>query len=93
MTKSGREAKEPYRVRAGGIWYWVDPTVPAREIEPGDTVILYSASGDAHVAVLQSRYRAEAAEPVRFAQAGGPFEVPSRDIAALHLAAVDNEQG
>jgi hypothetical protein len=92
-TKAGRDAKAPYRVRAGGTWYWVDPMVPASAIEPGDTVVLYPVSGDAHVAVLQSRYRPDAAdEPVAFAGADGErFEVAAHDIAALHLTAVDEQ--
>ena len=93
MTQDGRKATKPYRVRAGGVWYWVDPSVPASAIEPGDAVILYPVSGNAHVAVLQSR--ADTAEgPAVFAIPGGEhFEVEPRDIAVLHLAAVDEEQG
>jgi hypothetical protein len=93
MTRDGRNASKPYRVRAGGTWYWVDPSVPASAIEPGDTVILYPASGDAHVAVLQRR--ADTTEgPMVFAVPDGErFDVEPRDIAVLHLAAVDEDQG
>ena len=55
MTQDGRNATKPYRVRAGGTWYWVDPSVPARDIEPGNTVVLYPVSGEPAVAVLQRR--------------------------------------
>ena len=92
MTQDGRNATKPYRVRAGGTWYWVDPTVPASALEPGDTVVLYPASDTAHVAVLRSRADT-AAGPVAFAAPEGErFEVAGRDIAALHLAAVDEDQ-
>jgi len=87
----GRDATKPYRVRAGGTWYWVDPSVPASALEPGDTVVLYPVSGEPLVAELQSR--ADAA-PVAFAGADGArFAVTAQDIAALHLAAVDEDQG
>ena len=91
MTQDGRNASKPYRVRAGGIWYWVDPSVPASAIEPGDTVILYPVSGDAHVAVLRSR--ADTGPFVFAVPDGEHFEVDPRDIATLHLATVDEEQG
>jgi hypothetical protein len=96
-TKDGRDAKQPYRVRAGSIWYWVDPTVPATDIEPGNTVIVYPLSGDTHIATLESVYRPTsgdaAADPIRFSTSGGErFEVAPRDIAALHLVAVDEVQ-
>jgi hypothetical protein len=88
MTKDGRDATTPYRVRAGGVWYWVDPTVPAQDIEPGDTVVTYPVGGAATVATLR-----KAGEPLVLATtAGEEFSVPSRDIAALHLAAVDDVQ-
>ena len=65
--------------------------MPASALEPGDTVLLYPVSGDTHVAELRSRTDAE---PVAFASPDGArFEVPARDIAALHLAAVDENQG
>jgi hypothetical protein len=91
MTRrDGRNATEPYRVRAGRTWYWVDPTVPAAELEPGDTVVIYPASGDTQVVELQSRGDAD---PLVFAGTDGErFDVPARDIAALHLAVVDTEQ-
>lgn len=92
MTKDGRDATKPYRVRAGGVWYWVDPTVPAGEIEPGDTIVVYPASGAATVAMLCSPWRPGDA-PVVLAAEGETFEVPAHDIAALHLAAIDEEQG
>jgi hypothetical protein len=90
MTQDGRSATRPYRVRAGGVWYWVDPSVPARDIEPGDTVVLYPVSGEPAVAVLQSRPDANA--PFRFSAGDESFEVDGRDIATLHLAAVDDVQ-
>ena len=91
MTKDGRNATKPYRVRAGGTWYWVDPSVPTSAIEPGDTVVLYPVLGEPAVAVLQSR--ADAADaPFRFTADDESFEVATRDIATLHLAAVDDVQ-
>ena len=91
MTRrDGRDAKKPYRVRAGATWYWVDPTVPVNEIEPGDTVILYAASGEVHVAVLQGRADVD---PISFSDdAGVLFTVAARDVAALHLALIDPDQ-
>ena len=62
----------------------------ARRIEPGDTVVLYPADGAAALAILQS---APGRETVAFASLEGErFEMAARDIAALHLAAVDDEQ-
>ena len=91
MTQDGRSATKPYRVRAGGMWYWVDPSVPARDIAPGDTVVLYPVSGEPAVAVLQSN--ADMGDgPLRFTADDESFDVPARDIAALHLAAVDDVQ-
>ncbi len=55
MSKSGKDATEPYRVRAGGVWYWVDPTFPVDAIEAGDTVVAYPVNGDAVVVILQGR--------------------------------------
>jgi hypothetical protein len=53
--------------------------------------VLYPVSGDTHVAELKSRADAG---PVAFAGTGGErFVVAARDIAALHLAAVDEDQG
>ena len=96
-TKDGRDAKQPYRVRAGGVWYWVDPTVPAADIAPGDMVIVYPVSGDAHVATLDSAWPVGGdapGDPVRFSTPDGArFDIVPRDIAALHLVAVDEEQG
>ena len=94
-TEQARRATQPYRVRASEVWYWVDPTVAAERIEPGDTVVVYPVSGEASVAILQSRLGTPGAEEqsVTFSTLGGePFTVPARDIAALHLAAVDEEQ-
>jgi hypothetical protein len=89
MTKDGRHATQPYRVRAGAVWYWVDPTVPGEQIEPGDTVVVYPAGGHAVVAIVQHQGRSALA----FSTAQGEtFEIARHDIAALHLAAVDNEQ-
>jgi hypothetical protein len=86
----GRNATQPYRVRVGGVWYWVDPAVPPADIEPGDTVVLYPADGAAALAILQS---APGGETVAFSSLEGEgFALPARDIAALHLAAIDDEQ-
>ena len=65
--------------------------MPASAIEPGDTVVLYPVAGDATVAVLERR--ADAAGPWRFTADGEGFEAAAREIAMLHLAAVDDEQG
>ncbi len=93
MTK-GRDANEPYRVRAGGVWYFVDPTFPAGAIEPGDTVVVYPVSGDAVVAVLHKNAAGlDAGSAWIFAtQQDERFEVGLHDIAAVHLATVDDEQ-
>jgi hypothetical protein len=89
MTSDGRHATQPYRVRAGAVWYWVDPTVSGDRIEPGDTVVVYPAGGDAVVAIAQALHGGTLA----FASLDGErFEVARRDIAALHLAAVDDVQ-
>lgn len=91
--KDGRDAKEPYRVRVGGTWYWVDPTVPASAIEPGDTVVIYPANDDAQLAVLQGPFRqGQSGAAIFEALEGGRFELPAAAIAALHLAAEDDEQ-
>lgn len=90
MPKDGRNATRPYRVRAGGVWYWVDPSVPARDIEPGDTVVLYPVAGEASVAVLERR--PDAAGPWRFTADHEGFEVEADDVAMLHLAGVDDVQ-
>lgn len=94
MTTDGRGATQPYRVRVGSIWYWVDPTVPVNAIEPGDTVVVYPVGGDATLAILQSPFdESTSARPVAFSTLEGEhFTVPRRDIAALHLAARDEEQ-
>jgi hypothetical protein len=90
MTTDGRTATKPYRVRAGGIWYWVDPT--ARDLEPGDVVLLYAADGQTVVAELRGPVSAGGGD-VRFASLEGEtFAVAARDIAALHLASVDDIQ-
>lgn len=84
----GRNATTPYRVRVGATWYWVDPTVPAEELEAGDTVVIYPVSGPAHLAVLQAEF--DPAREAHFASLEGErFSLPAADIAALHLAAVD----
>jgi hypothetical protein len=94
-TEQARRATQPYRVRAGEVWYWVDPAVAAEKIEPGDTVVVYPVAGEASVAILQSRLGNPGAEgqSVTFSTLGGePFTVSAQDIAALHLAASDEEQ-
>jgi hypothetical protein len=90
LMKDGRDATQAYRVRVGGTWYWVDPTVPRGAIEPGDTVVIYPADGAATFAVLRST---TGGETIAFsALEGDRFEMAARGIAALHLAAVDEEQ-
>ncbi len=85
----GRNAAQPYRVRAGGVWYWVDPTRPRNEIGPGDTVIVYPVSGEAHVLVMRGYNQ----DRVIFATPeGDDLEMTMADVAAMHLAAVDDEQ-
>lgn len=87
--KDGRNATQPYRARVSGIWYWVDPAA-AHAIEPGDTVVIYPAEGEPALAVLQS---AAGGDPVAFSSLDGErFDMAARDIAVLHLAAVDDEQ-
>jgi hypothetical protein len=90
MARDGRAAQEPYRVRVGGTWYWVDPTVPRQQLEPGDTVLIYPVAGEPALAVLQSPMNRD--EAVFASLAGDGFTVAARDIAALHLAAVDDVQ-
>jgi hypothetical protein len=59
-------------------------------IEPGDTVVIYPAVGAPAFAVLQSPL---GNDPIAFASLEGErFEMPAREVAALHLAAVDDEQ-
>ena len=88
--KDGREATQAYRVRVAGVWYWVDPAVPAGDLEPGDAVVVYPADGAAALAILQS---APGGETVAFSSLEGErFEMPAHDILALHLAAVDDDQ-
>jgi len=87
----GRTATQPYRVRVGNTWYWVDPTVPRDDIEPGDTVVIYPAGGDATLAVLQSPFGPQSS--IEFVTLEGEnFNLAPADIAALHLAAVDDVQ-
>jgi len=92
MMKDGRTATQPYRVRVGTTWYWVDPT--ARDLVPGDTIVVYPASGDATLAILQSPPpKALVPGPVGFSSLEGePFTMAASDIAVLHLAAVDDQQ-
>ena len=91
MNGDGRIATQPYRVRVGHVWYWVDPTAPVSAIEPGDSVVIYPAAGEAVLAILRSVCGEEA--PVEFSTPDGErFAVPRRDIAALHLAARDEDQ-
>jgi hypothetical protein len=93
MTSDGRGPTQPYRVRVGNIWYWVDPTVPVSAIEPGDVVVIYPVAGETTLAILQTPFDGSGARPVAFSTLEGEqFAVPRRDIAALHLAARDEEQ-
>jgi hypothetical protein len=88
--RDGRHHTEPYRVRTGAVWYWVDPTVPAETIEPGDTVVVYPVGGDAVIAVVRALHDSGL---LAFTSINGErFEASKRDIAALHLAAVDDPQ-
>lgn len=97
-TNDGRTATKPYRVRVADTWYWVDPTVPSGSIEPGDIVLVYPTGGEAHLVVLQSPFTPATDEiggapPVAFSTLEGErFALPAREIAALHLAAVDEQQ-
>ena len=97
MSKSdGRTASQPYRVRVGGVWYWVDPMVPRSALEPGDVVIVYPVVGDAVLAVLQQDINAAevaAAGTVGLSSLEGEhFAMSLEEIAALHLTAVDEVQ-
>lgn len=94
MTNDGRSATQPYRVRVGNVWYWVDPTVPVNAIEPGDTVVIYPVAGETTLAILQTPFDGSTStQPVAFSTLEGEhFAAPRRDIAALHLAARDEEQ-
>ena len=94
-TKHGRTATQPYRVRVGHVWYWVDPTVPADAIGPGDMVVIYPVTGDATLAILQGPFKPDNSppQPVGFSTLERErFTVPAGDIAALHLAAIDEDQ-
>ena len=93
-TTDGRGATQPYRVRVGNIWYWVDPTVPVSAIEPGDTVVVYPVAGETTLAILQTPFDGStSSRPVELSTLEGEhFAVPRRDIAVLHLAARDEEQ-
>ena len=92
----GRTASKPYRVRVGGVWYWVDPTVPQSAMEPGDIVIVYPAAGDPVLAILQQDLKspevAAAGAIALSSLEGARFTMPLDDIAALHLTAVDEVQ-
>lgn len=85
----GRNATTAYRVRVAETWYWVDPAVPTEELEAGDTAVIYPVSGPAHLGVLQGKF-----DPVAGADfaslEGERFSLAASDIAALHLAAVDD---
>jgi len=95
-TRDGRNATQPYRVRAGKIWYWVDPTAPAGQLEPRDTVVIYPMGGDPIVAILQSPFKPDdevAARLIEFSSLDGErFAVPASDVAAIHLASIDDVQ-
>ena len=95
-NRDGRNATTPYRVKVGGIWYWVDPTVPQSAMEAGDIVIVYPESGDAVLAILQHNIKppdVAATGAIALASLEGErFAMPLADIAALHLTAVDEVQ-
>jgi len=89
--RDGRNARQAYRVRVGGTWYWVDPTIPAADLEAGDSVVIHPVNGSAYLAVLQGKF--DPAKETRLASLEGEgFSVAPEEIAALHLAAVDDEQ-
>ena len=90
--KDGRNATQAYRARVGGVWYWVDPAVPRAAIEQGDTVVIYPAVGDATFAILQSAAESASSTVAFSSLDGGRFEMAAPDIAALHLAAIDDDQ-
>jgi hypothetical protein len=95
-SRDGRTAAQPYRVRVGGVWYWVDPTVPQSAMEPGDIIIVYPVSGDPVLAILQQDINAvevAAAGAIGLSSLEGErFALRLDDIAALHLTAVDEVQ-
>jgi hypothetical protein len=95
-NEDGRTASKPYRVRVGGVWYWVDPTVPQSAMEPGDIIIVYPVSGDPVLAILQQDINAvevAAAGAIGLSSLEGErFALRLDDIAALHLTAVDEVQ-
>ena len=90
--KDGRNATQAYRARVGRVWYWVDPAVPRGAIEPGDMVVIYPADGEAAFAVLQSASDGGSGTVAFASLDGAHFEMAAPDIAALHLAAVDEDQ-
>jgi hypothetical protein len=95
-NNDGRTATKPYRVRVGGVWYWVDPAVLRSAMEPGDIVLVYPQAGEPVLAILQdapgSADRA-AADTIGLASLEGErFTLALGDIAALHLTAVDEVQ-
>jgi hypothetical protein len=95
-NSDGRTASQPYRVRVGGVWYWVDPTVPRSAMEPGDIILVYPVTGDPVLAILQQDINATevaATGAVGLSSLEGEgFAMPLDDIAALHLTAVDEVQ-
>ena len=95
-NSDGRTASKPYRVRVGGVWYWVDPTVPRSAMEPGDIVIVYPLSGDPVLAILQQDINSlvvAAAGAIGLSSLEGErFAMMLDDVAALHLTAVDEVQ-
>jgi len=90
-SRDGRHADKAYRVRVGATWYWVDPTVPATELEAGDTVVIYLVKGEPQLAVLQGKFEPD--RGIEFVSLDGErFTAAADAIAALHLAAVDETQ-
>ena len=88
-ANDGRNATSAYRARVGGTWYWVDPGARPQDLEVGDTVLVYTRDGQAALAILQSPVDHE----TEFASLEGEkFMVPRTEIAAIHLAAVDDDQ-
>ena len=95
-SSDGRNATKPYRVRVGGVWYWVDPAVPRSALEPGDVILVYPVTGDPVLTILQQDINAAevaAAGTVGLSNLEGErFTMPLEEIEALHLTAVDEVQ-
>ena len=90
-SQDGRNATQAYRVRVGDHWYWVDPSVARDTIETGDAVVVYPTDDEAFLATVLIPF-SEAGDSVALATLEGQhFRFPLARIAAVHLAAVDEE--